>query len=91
MGIRRTLWLLSILLAAPATAGEDFSIPWHTIDAGGEMFSSGGDFELSGTVGQWGASEARQLGGGQWRLTGGFWGLTLEELVDLLFSDRFEE
>ena len=28
--------------------------------------------------------------GGDFELTGGFGGLTLEELADLLFSDRFE-
>lgn len=81
MNIHRTLWLLTILLAAPATAGEDISIPWHATGAGGEMFSSG--FELSNTVGQWDASETRLLSGSQWRLTGSFWGLTLEEWADL--------
>jgi hypothetical protein len=30
--------------------------------------------------------------GAQWRLTGGFWGMTLEALADLLFrDDRFED
>lgn len=79
-----------ILLTAPAHAGDDFEIPWHTVDNGGEMLSSGGEFELSGTIGQWDATQIRELSGGEWRLTGGFWGLTLEELADLLFSDRFE-
>lgn len=95
---RNTMRLDRKLLAAAlcawfantAAAGEDFSIPWYSIDSGGEMFSSGGEFELSGTIGQWDATEARQLSGGDWRLTGGFWGLTLGELASLLFSDRFE-
>lgn len=91
MTIHRTALVLSILLTAPATAGQDFSIPWYSIDAGGELFAQGGEFELSGTIGQWDATEARQLSGGDWRLTGGFWGTTLEELADLLFSDRFED
>lgn len=90
MDIHRTLLLFQMFLAAPATAGDDFSIPWYSVDSGGEMTAEGGEFELSGTIGQWDASEARQLSGGDWRLTGGFWGLTLEELTDLLFSDRFE-
>lgn len=77
-------------LVTGAVAGDDFSIDWYTVDSGGEMFTAGGDFELSGTIGQWDASEARALSNGQWTLTGGFWGLTLEELADLLFSDRFQ-
>ena len=34
---------------------------------------------------------AGSLSADDWHLTGGFWGLTLEELADLLFRDRFEE
>lgn len=83
--------LLLLIWAAPAMAGEDFEIPWYTVDSGGEMFSAGGDYELSGTIGQSDATEARALSGGDWKLTGGFWGLTLEELGNLLFDDRFEE
>jgi hypothetical protein len=71
----------------------DYCIDWHTISSGGEIHaqSDDGQWQLSGTVGQWNATEARELSGGQWRLTGGFWGMTLEELADRLFSDRFEE
>lgn len=85
--------IVALLLAFASgfvLAGEEFDIPWYTIDAGGEMVSAGGEFELSGTIGQWDATEARELSGGEWHLTGGFWGMTLEELADLLFSDRFE-
>ena len=79
-------------LSGQSLAGDDFSIDWWTIDSGGIMESSdaSGDWQLAGTIGQWDASAARELSGGQWRLTGGFWGLTLEELGDLLFGDRFE-
>lgn len=80
-----------LLPGVPAAAGNDFSIDWYTVDGGGEMFSAGGEFELSGTLGQWDASQTRELSGGHWKLTGGFWGLTLEELADLLFSDRFDD
>lgn len=82
---------LALLTLKPALAGDDFAIPWYTIDAGGELFSSSDDFELSGTLGQWDATETRRLSGGDWQLTGGFWGLTPDELADLLFSDRFEQ
>ena len=40
------------------------------IGAGGEMFSTGGDFELSGTIGQ---PDAGMISGGSFALTGGFW------------------
>jgi hypothetical protein len=50
----------------------DYSIDWHTIDGGGAMVSTGGDFELSGTVGQPDASTVI-LTGDTFELTGGFW------------------
>ena len=84
----------ALLLAAtgPLLAEDDWSIDWYTISAGGEIHAEpdDGQWQLSGTIGQWDATEARALSGGSWRLTGGFWGLTLEELADLLFRDRFE-
>jgi hypothetical protein len=41
-----------------------------TIDGGGLMFSTGGDFELSGTIGQ---PDAGVMAGDNFELTGGFW------------------
>ena len=89
--------VLGLMLAAPLHAGQsdcdsDYCINWWNISSGGVIESESGDgqWTLSGTIGQWEATEARALSGGQWRLTGGFWGLTLEELADLLFRDRFE-
>ena len=38
------------LLAGTALA--DYTIDWHTIDGGGDMWSTGGGFELSGTIGR---------------------------------------
>ena len=65
--------ILTIALASVALA-QDFDLSWHTIDGGGEMSSTGGDFELSGTIGQ---SDARNnpepMTGGDYKLTGGFW------------------
>lgn len=81
--------------AGPLAAGtcqDDYCIDWWTVDSGGEMFAESGDgqWQLSGSVGQWDATSGRELSGGQGRLTGGFWGMTLEELADQLFRDRFE-
>ncbi|TVS11109.1 MAG: hypothetical protein EA419_08930 [Wenzhouxiangella sp.] len=88
----------ALLLAAAgslsaASCGDDYCIDWFTIGSGGEMFSESADpqWTLSGTIGQWDATEARASTGGGWQLTGGFWGLSLEELADFLFRDRFEE
>jgi len=63
-----------IVLAAlwgASVGAQDYSIPWHTTDSGGEMFSAGGAFELSGTIGQPDASGV--LLGGNFAVTGGFW------------------
>ena len=57
-------------LAAPAAMGHDFSIYWYTIDGGGGT-SSGGDFVLSGTIGQHDAGGP--MVGGDFSVTGGFW------------------
>ncbi len=90
VGIMLTILLAGLLVAGPATADADYSISHWTIAGGGTMEAEGGEWQLAGTIGQWEASEARALSGGQWQLTGGFWGLTLEELADFLFQDRFE-
>ncbi len=54
------------LMGPPAT----FDLSWNSIDGGGVMRSTGGDFELSGTIGQ---HDAGRMGGGAFELTGGFW------------------
>jgi len=66
-----TLAALTIATFAPAVA-DDFAIDWWTIDGGGEMWTTGGDFELSGTIGQPDANTT-VMTGGDFELTGGFW------------------
>ena len=57
-----------------AQSGGPFDLTWSTIDGGGG-FSSGAQFQLSGTIGQ---ADAGALTGGNFKLEGGFWsGLTL--------------
>ncbi|HZW09467.1 MAG TPA: GC-type dockerin domain-anchored protein [Phycisphaerales bacterium] len=58
------------LLVFPVAAHAQFSIDWYTIDGGGGV-SSGGGFELSGTIGQHDAGPALQ--GASFELIGGFW------------------
>lgn len=48
----------------------DYEISWWTVDGGGGAFSTGGDYELSGMVGQ---PDAGESSGGDYGLTGGFW------------------
>ncbi len=62
--------LFLALAIAPAAFAQDFDLAWHTIDGGGEMFTSGGNFELSGTIGQ---PDAGAMTGGDFELVGGFW------------------
>lgn len=70
--MRRIAALCSILaLAIPASA-DVFSVNWWTVDGGGAMYSTGGNFELGGTIGQ---PDAGVLSGGDFSLVGGFWGV----------------
>jgi len=60
----------AMLVALAVSAPADFVLDWHTIDAGGSMRTAGGDFELSGTIGQ---PDAGGMTGGDYALAGGFW------------------
>ena len=58
-------------LALAGPSGGSFEITWYTIDAGGTNNASGGNFSLSGTIGQPDAGAV--MTGGQFSLAGGFW------------------
>ena len=61
----------TFLVVLVAGAGpSDFEITRSTIDGGGEMHSTGNDFERSGTIGQ---PDAGVMVGDDFELTGGFW------------------
>ncbi len=76
--LKRTVLSLAVMLAlAPAALAQDFDIDWWTVDGGGEMFTTGGEFELSGTIGQ--PDAGATMTGGDFELTGGFWVVTLTE------------
>ena len=69
-------WMCPVLCAAwlfvpnPLNA-QEFSLDWFAIAAGGGE-SSGGDFELSATVGQ---PDAGDTLGGDFAIIGGFWSI----------------
>ena len=62
-------WACLLVLVGLAR-GQDYQIEWYSIDGGGVMNSTGGDFELSGTIGQ---PDADMMTGGDFGLSGGFW------------------
>ncbi len=66
------LGVVMVLLTVSTVLGTDYALDWYTIDGGGKMFSTGGDFELSGTVGQPDANTTIMTGG-EFELAGGFW------------------
>jgi hypothetical protein len=72
-----------------ALAGEpEFEITRSTIDGGGVTNSTGGDFELSGTIGQ---PDAGVMNGGEFQLSGGFWfGLSLTDCNDDGLINHFD-
>ena len=70
----KLMYALSIgltLALVSNTSFGDYTIDWWTIDGGGEMWTTGGDFELSGTIGQSDAGVLMTVG--DYALSGGFW------------------
>jgi hypothetical protein len=74
------LALLLVTSVALAQEGDGYDLSWSTVDGGGYTFSSGGDYDLGGTVGQ---HDASSMSGGDYVLSGGFWcGGALEDEYD---------
>src|SRR5262245_14770623 len=68
--MKTTLLMFAFGLLAWPVASQTFSIDWFKISGGGGT-SAGGQYSLSGAVGQHDAG--RPLTNGQYSLTGGFW------------------
>jgi len=79
----------AILGSVAAVAGSNLEIDWYSIDGGGMQQASGNQWQLSGSLGQFDASESNESSGGGFSLTGGFWALDAV-LLEVLFRDRFE-
>jgi len=67
--MRKLIFFLSLLVPALGFA-QRYSMDWHKISGGGGT-SAGGNYSLSGTVGQ--PDTGPSLGGGNFSLSGGFW------------------
>jgi hypothetical protein len=70
----KKLVLLCLLASAFCLPGwaQPYSIDWHKV-AGGGGISTGGTYQINGTIGQYDASGP--MTGGNYSLTGGFWAL----------------
>ena len=70
MKITTKLTLLGILLSTVTLHAQNYSIDWFKI-AGGGGTSTGGLYQVSGTIGQHDAGPV--MTNGQFSVTGGFW------------------
>src|SRR5258708_21721798 len=61
-------WCL-LFLILPAASAQSYSIDWFTIDGGGGT-STGGVYQVSGTIGQ---PDAGHMAGAGYTVDGGFW------------------
>jgi len=67
------LALVILLLLASmvlASSGDPYDLSWWTVDGGGYTISTGGNYTLSGTIGQ---PDGGMLSGDNYALAGGFW------------------
>ncbi len=78
--------LLLTSMVAFGQSGGPYVLERHTIDGGG--VSSGGQYLVSGTIGQ---AEAGVMSGGGYELLGGFWSGVPSCIVDLYHYARFAE
>jgi hypothetical protein len=62
--------VLLLLMSLVALAQGGYDLAWWTVDGGGFTYSSGGGYELGGTIGQ---PDAGEMAGGGYTLGGGFW------------------
>ena len=65
----KTVYLAALLYLTVHCRAQNYAIDWFTIDGGGGT-STGGNYTLSGTMGQ---PDAGTLSGGSYTLEGGFW------------------
>ena len=72
MKIIKYLAMVCVAWFAWNMAAQNYSVDWYKI-AGGGGTSTGGTYQVSGTIGQ--PEAGGTLSGGQYSVTGGFWSL----------------
>lgn len=66
--------LVAVAALVSVVQAGSLDLSWYSIDGGGAMFCTGGNLELSGTIGQPDAGPgATGMSGGNLELVGGFW------------------
>ena len=84
---RSAIWIILLTMFLASTASSEYDLSWYTIDGGGGR-SSGGPYELVGTIGQ---PDAAYSAGGGYELMGGFWPGGPLCFVDFEHFARFAE
>jgi len=84
---RLTVSILILAILTGSLASGEYELSWYTIDGGGGR-STGGDFTLTGTIGQ---PDAAYSSGGNFELLGGFWPGGPLCFVDFKHFARFAE
>jgi hypothetical protein len=67
--VSKTMVMLTVVLCLTAVGYGDYAIVWSTVDGGGGT-STGGQYVLTGTIGQ---PDAAYSASEQYELLGGFW------------------
>ena len=62
--------LLVVAMFAESAFGQPYEVTWYTIDGGGTVAATGGDYSAGGTIGQ---GDAGTMSGGDYTVRGGFW------------------
>ena len=81
---RLTVSIVLLIVLIGSSANGQYELSWYTIDGGGGT-STGGDYVLSGTIGQ---PDAGRMSSCEYHLSGGFW-LGPPCFVDLRHFARF--
>jgi len=71
--LSRVLLVCTLLAGGAHALAQTLTVDWYTVDGGGDMWASGGNFELSGTIGQHDTDGTLTMTGTTLSLTGGFW------------------
>jgi len=85
--VRSAIGILVLTMFVSSTVSGEYEINWYTIDGGGGR-SSGGTYNLVGTIGQ---PDAAWSAGGNYELLGGFWPGGPLCFVDFEHFARFAE